>query len=467
MSRNRFEEIRASIRFTFQHGDDVFEKEHDPIWHSRVLLGDFLRHCSQVAVPLHATALDENSCRTKARTKAKSYLPTKPDKYAVRIYCVVEWRTLYLHSFFDNGSGNSTNTTIVRRFVDIFPELRTPINKFCSLNDGTATSLWLSMILKQHQSIESPSGKRVFVMDNFYTRHIMAQKLLEMTNGEVRVIGTVRMNFVDQLNKPQVLTAIEQIKDQPRNTSILVRARNANEHAQQASRTRRRGRQRGTMLCQDASGSRNTWIVAEKTAFIVWKDSKLVIIYTTDLNSTPSRDIIMGSDVEAIRCVHGLVSVDRWVGVEVFRRSKMKVPAIVAAYNIFMNSVDIMDQLRATTPSRRKEKRLAMSLFTWVLDFATSNAYAIFKHLREKGSIPLDALSFQVFKHKVITQIRTVSSSGRFANRHWAATANARENGCPAPAIYGLKSPTLEYCNTGTTCKTRRRTARVIGIERS
>lgn len=122
MPRDRFKDIRSSIRFTFQISDEVQPKEHDPLWHSRTLLTDFLQRCQQVAVPLYATSLDENSCRTKARTKAKSYLPTKPDKFAIRFYCVVDWKTLYLHSFFDNGSGNTMPTTIVRRVLDIFPE---------------------------------------------------------------------------------------------------------------------------------------------------------------------------------------------------------------------------------------------------------------------------------------------------------------------------------------------------------
>jgi hypothetical protein len=35
------------------------------------------------------SALDENSCATKARTRAKTYLPSKPDKYAICFYAVV------------------------------------------------------------------------------------------------------------------------------------------------------------------------------------------------------------------------------------------------------------------------------------------------------------------------------------------------------------------------------------------
>ncbi len=67
--------------------------------------------------------------------------------------------------------------TIVRRFLDIFPELRTPVAKVCDLNDASATSLWIAMIAHQHQRLQSPTQRRVFVLDNFYTRHSMAQKI--------------------------------------------------------------------------------------------------------------------------------------------------------------------------------------------------------------------------------------------------------------------------------------------------
>jgi hypothetical protein len=39
------------------------------------------------------------------------------------------------------------------------------------------------------------------------------------------------------------------------------------------------------------------------------------------------------------------------------------VPAIIVANNIFMNSVDRMDQRRATNPTHQKEQQMHMSLF--------------------------------------------------------------------------------------------------------
>ena len=92
-----------------------------------------------------------------------------------------------------------------------------------------------------------------------------------------------------------------------------------------------------------------------------------------------------------------MCEIERWLGNEVIRRSQITVPAIVAAYNIFMNSVDRMDQLRAAAPCRRKETRLNMSLFTWVLDLSVHNAYSVFSHLRTEDHT-IENIPFQEFK---------------------------------------------------------------------
>lgn len=50
------------------------------------------------------------------------------------------------------------------------------------------------------------------------------------------------------------------------------------------------------------------------------------------------------------------------------------VPTIVAAYNLTMNGVDRVDQLRSTNPTRRKEQRLPVSFVH--LGVRAINAYS-------------------------------------------------------------------------------------------
>eukprot|EP00644_Phytophthora_capsici_P008482 jgi/Phyca11/111327/e_gw1.20.475.1 len=70
---------------------------------------------AEIAVPYGVSSLDENGVQTKARTLAKSFMPLKPDKFAIRFYAVVGWASLYVHSIWDNGSGNTLPTTPAQR----------------------------------------------------------------------------------------------------------------------------------------------------------------------------------------------------------------------------------------------------------------------------------------------------------------------------------------------------------------
>ena len=223
-SRSRFLEIRASIKF---HAKGEFTSDYkvqDPLWHSRNLLTEFQRNCQKAAVPLFASTLDENSCLTKARTKAKIYLPPKPDKYAIRFYCVVDWKHCYLHSVFDNGSGNSEPDSSAERYLNIFPEMRRPIHRFCATRMSSASTLWTAMVAHQSKALNSPSKKRICYMDNFYTRQDMSSSIHQVTDGEMKVIGTVRRNYIDAVNKPFVERAYKIIEKGRRNDWILVHA---------------------------------------------------------------------------------------------------------------------------------------------------------------------------------------------------------------------------------------------------
>ena len=68
----------------------------------RSVLDQFIKKSASIAVPVGVSALDENSCPMKARTKAKTYSLNKPAKYAIRFYAVVGHKFCYLSSMFDN-----------------------------------------------------------------------------------------------------------------------------------------------------------------------------------------------------------------------------------------------------------------------------------------------------------------------------------------------------------------------------
>ena len=95
--------------------------------------------------------------------------------------------------------------------------------------------------------------------------------------------------------------------------------------------------------------------IAEDAGYVVWKDKNVVIFYSNDLAGTHSSPIIHGEDEEDTFCVRGVLPIIRLTGVELFHQTTFLVAAIIVAYNMFMNSVDRMDQIWAGVCTRRKE----------------------------------------------------------------------------------------------------------------
>ena len=84
VSRTRLQQIhRFMSNYDPEHEQRQKKNSKDPLWYSISLLEHFQTNCMVIAVPLVSVALDKARFRTKARTLAKSYLPSKTDKYAV------------------------------------------------------------------------------------------------------------------------------------------------------------------------------------------------------------------------------------------------------------------------------------------------------------------------------------------------------------------------------------------------
>jgi hypothetical protein len=76
----------------------------------------------------------------------------------------------------------------------------------------------------QTRLVPDPSGRRIFFTDNFYTCHQLAHALKVMTNGEAKMIGTVRFSNVDCTNRFYLQQAIDLIDAKPCGSWCLVRA---------------------------------------------------------------------------------------------------------------------------------------------------------------------------------------------------------------------------------------------------
>jgi len=451
MSRNRFMEIRGNIRFTSL--DDQFStpanKLIDPMWHSRPILNELQERCQVLAVPGCISALDENSCATRARTEARSYIPSKPDQYAIRFYCVVEHTTRWLHTVFDNGSGNKSQMSAAERYINLFPDLRKPVHRVFGDVIEKKTVLWAAMIAQQNQRCRAPFKKRVVVMDNFYTSVGLARTLDQLTDGEIKIIGTIKMNMVQGINRENVKQAETLMKNGDAHEWYLIRA--YHKRALAPSKKRKSSGKSGS----SASKATFEWVVTPNTGFIVWKDKKDVIFLSSDLRQTPSVDIQMGTTTEALFCVRGTVEAQRWLGNESFHRTTIKVPSFVAIYNNFMGAVDRMDQVRAMNPTKRAEKRVSLSIFTWFLDLCINNAFAMRTELRNRNE-NVDAISFREFKWNIVKNL--VGSTGgnavgnmndqeeQHGNNHVILDSNGHKLRCLLCSARGMEKRVLQGC---------------------
>jgi hypothetical protein len=93
----------------------------------------------------------------------------------------------------------------------------------------TPSALWICMMGQQTKNFKQPGdGKRYFFSDNFYTRHIVAERLQKFTDNEAYLIGTLKFTNVDATNRYHLSRAMETLKDAPCGTWCLVQAYNKN-----------------------------------------------------------------------------------------------------------------------------------------------------------------------------------------------------------------------------------------------
>ena len=221
VSRNRFLKLHANIRFYGERmGDETINNNmilEDPLYFVRPILDEFNIRSRAIAVPVGAAAYDENGKATKARCSAKSYLPNKRAKYAIRFYASCGSTFAYCFSLVDNDRGNKSKVLPAQRYVMKHTELRKSYHNFCSNNikfDKTKpNALWVVMMAhatktKDITTIEGAGKKRWYFTDNFYTRHTLAQDLKKYSGGEAHLIGTCKINIMDAANITNIKEAV-------------------------------------------------------------------------------------------------------------------------------------------------------------------------------------------------------------------------------------------------------------------
>lgn len=152
-----------------------------------------------------------------------------------------------------------------------------------------------------------------------------------------------------------------------------------------------------------------TVLYAIFSSYIVWKYKIVVTFYTNKLVTAPNNRTEEPSE-HTRSCVDGLCKLKCWTGSEAMHKTEFDVPAVVDAYNFFMNVVDKFNQMGSTSLSSICEKRVTMSIFDFLFDASFHNAYAVMKAPRTDGQIFSDFREFRRLFASELTSKRTVKS---------------------------------------------------------
>ena len=317
MSRNRFQAIRSSLTLKADTLSGEALSSMDPLHSCRRLLDTIGKSFSEIAVPVGTCALDEASCRSKARNRAISFMPSKPDKFAIRFYCNVGSAGPYIHSIFDNGRGNLSTACQADRYNHlhrIFGQiLNSSFNSTSIIDKSSPSALWLCQLVHQSKLYRSRDFGRVVFCDNFYTRPRLAEKLLEISDGDIKMTGTCKYSNIDAINRPVILECVELLKNKPRGSWLLGRSYSYDK----AYDTLRKRSNDPAIKSYKIVPDR---LIQANSGFIFFKDAKVVIFYSNDLLNTPRNRICLASDDETLLTVRGTVDIERWVGTETIGR---------------------------------------------------------------------------------------------------------------------------------------------------
>ena len=74
--------------------------------------------------------------------------------------------------------------------------------------------LWALQMTHISHQFESPFKKRLVVTDNYYTRPSLSRIVKQMSDGEIRTLGTLRLSYAGPPNRKNLEAAITQLKSQ-------------------------------------------------------------------------------------------------------------------------------------------------------------------------------------------------------------------------------------------------------------
>lgn len=186
-------------------------------------------------------------------------------------------------------------------------------------------ALWCSQVA--HQTCPHPvyGNNGLVVMDNFYTRLVLAKQLHLSVMVSAMYSALCEKIVKTHKNRPNLKHIIEELK-----------------HAGRGE----------WQLCQGMENPitlHGTPVFCDCSGFFVFKDQAMVIFYTNRLAAMPKLPAHEAEE-DSIEAFHGPASFPHWLGTESMRNFQLMLPSMIMGYNLFMTGVDKFDKNQGTAP---------------------------------------------------------------------------------------------------------------------
>jgi hypothetical protein len=184
MTEKRFEFLTNCIRFD-DRATRQQRREHDRLAPIRTLFESIVNTSQQLYTPSETCTVDEQLLAFRGRCPFKMYIPSKPDKYGIKIIMMCDSKTYYMsNASVYIGKGSTTPGIPVTEFYSI--QMTAPIH-------GT---------------------NRNCTFDNWFTSIPTAQKLHD--DHSVTVVGTLKKN------KAEIPPSFVELRGREKNTAMFA-----------------------------------------------------------------------------------------------------------------------------------------------------------------------------------------------------------------------------------------------------
>lgn len=191
MSQKRFSFLLLNLRFD-DKGTRVQRKSKDKFAAFREIWDAFVIHCKENYTPSEYLTVDETLLGFRGRCAFKMYIPSKPDKYGLKIISLCDARTFY--------------------FISGIPYVgKENVKKRGDLSFPTQYVLRLTEPYK--------NSNRNVTTDNWFTSYELSE---ELSNNNLTLVGTLRKNKKETPPSMLLPTAVGQSKFLYQDNKMMV-----------------------------------------------------------------------------------------------------------------------------------------------------------------------------------------------------------------------------------------------------